>query len=435
MRALLIFSFMFCCVFAQSQSTIVMGYLTDSKSKAPLNKGTILVDKSTKGTTASKDGFYKLKFKNKEKIILHFSFVGYESISKTVNLPKGIDTIRLNVQLRTEAQLIQSINIVADRKPEKVHGNQQYSISDFEFHGNDLIFLTYEKTLKKGSSIVWVDRNQNLKARLEIPSRVNELYCDYRNRIYALGNEHVYQLTFKRNRLGLIRLPIDDFNAILKPCVDSLDNQIAYTDYQWFFPKFNYYFYDQDAQISKKIYQVKDEELYRLYRMQYYFMQPKDKVKARNLANKYGMEKQDVAALMVNFTNTMYYEPLYAPLFVVDDTVLIFDHYSNQILKIDEFGEKIDSIGISYHENREEKWKKLLLKDDGLDEIYSINIKEGHLSLDRINTYNGIIENNYKLKYRYAENIHIKDGYAYYIYRPYESMQKKYLYRELITEN
>ena len=164
-------------------------------------------------------------------------------------------------------------------------------------------------------------------------------------------------------------------------------------------------------------------------------MQPKDKVKARNLAYKYGMEKQDVAALMVNFTNTMYYEPLYAPLFVVDDTVLIFDHYSNQILKIDEFGEKIDSIGISYHENREEKWKKLLLKDDGLDEIYSINIKEGHLSLDRINTYNGIIENNYKLKYRYVENIHIKDGYAYYIYRPYESMQKKYLYRELITEN
>ena len=49
-------------------------------------------------------------------------------------------------------------NIVADRKPEKVHGNQQYSISDFEFHGNDLIFLTYEKTLKKISlNIPYID--------------------------------------------------------------------------------------------------------------------------------------------------------------------------------------------------------------------------------------------------------------------------------------
>ncbi len=435
MRALMIFNFMFCFVLSQSQSNMIIGYLTDSVNSTPLHKGTILVDNSTKGTTASKEGFYKLKFKNKEEVILHFSFVGYESISKIVKLTKGIDTIRLNVQLRKEAQLIQSINIIANRKPEKIHGNQKYSISDFEFYGNDFIFLTYEKTLKKGSSIIWVDRNQNLKARLEIPSRVNELYCDYKNRVYALGDEHAYQLTFKRNRLGLVGLPIDSFNTILKPFLDSLDNKIAYTDYQWFFPKFNYYLYDQDIRISKKVYHVKDEELSRLYRMQYYFMQPKDKVKARNLANKFGMEKQDVAALMVNFTNTMYYEPLYAPLFVVDDTVLIFDHYTDQILKINEFGEKIDSIGISYHENSEQKWKKLLLKDDGLDEIYSINAKEGYFSLDKINTYNGAVENNYKLKYKYVENIQIKDGYAYYIYHPYESMQKKYLYRELITKN
>ncbi|MBL4652911.1 MAG: carboxypeptidase-like regulatory domain-containing protein [Flavobacteriales bacterium] len=417
------------------QNTIVAGYLTDAESSNPLGKGTILVENSAKGTTANNSGFYKLKFKTSGKIILHFSFVGYESVSKTIDLSNKKDTIWLNVQLRNKTQLIDEFSVVADKKPEKVHGTQQYSISDFEFYGNDFVFLTYEKTLKKGSSIVWVDRNQNLKAKIEIPTLITELYCDYRGRIYAIGDNYVYQLTFMRNRLGLTRFPIEDFNAVLKPCVDSLDNQIAFSDYQWFFPKFNYYYFDQNTQKSKKIYQIEDKELYHLYRMQYYFMHPKDKLRARKLANEYGMEKQDVAALMVNFTNTMYFEPLYAPLFVVNDTALIFDHYSDQILKIDEYGEKVDSVAINYHENRDEKWKKLLIKDIMLDEIYSINMKDGHLSLDRINTNNGVIENNHKLHYKYVDNIHIKDGYAYYIYRPYESVQKKYLYRELITEN
>ena len=435
MRSAIILVILFHSFLSYAQHTVIAGYLTDVNSSKPLNKGTILVANSTKGTTANNVGFYKLKIKNKTKVTLHFSYLGYESISKTIDLSKSKDTIWLNVQLRNKAQLIDEFSIVADRKPERVHGTQQYSISDFEFYGNDLVFLVYEKTLKKGSSIVWVDRNQSLKAKIEIPTLVNELYCDYRNRIYAIGDEHVYQLTFKRNRLGLTRFPLEDFNAILKPCVDSLDNQIAFSDYQWFFPKFNYYYYDQNAQTSKKVYQVEDKELYHLYRMQYYFMHPKDKLTARKLANEYSMEKQDVAALMVNFTNTMYYEPLYAPLFVINDTALIFDHYSNQILKIDEYGEKVDSVAIGYHENREEKWKKLLIKDDVLDEIYSVNMKGGHLSLDRINTNNGIIENNHKLHYKYVDNIHIKNGYAYYVYRPYESIQKKYLYRELITEN
>lgn len=418
-----------------SQSVILAGYITDSQTKTPIPKASILVDESTKGTTSKENGYFRIKFKTPEKVTISLSHLGYEPATKTIDLAKAKDTLWLNVALRAKTHIINTFEISAESKPEVVHGTQEYSISDFEFHKDDLLLLTYEKNIKKDREVIWIDKNQKEISSIRIPITVEELYKDYRDRIYVIGEETVFQINFDRSRLSLTKLPFDDFKAILQPCIDTLYKSIAFTVYQWFYPILNYYFYNPTAMTSTKVYEVKDEELYHLYRMQYYFMHPKDKVRARNLAYEYKMEKQDIAALMTGFTNTLYYEPLYAPLFVVNDTALVFDHYSNQIVKIDEYGSKVDSTDISYHQTNDEKWKKMLVKDEITDDIYSVHATNGHLSLNRINTSSGDIDNNFKLKHRYVENIEIKNGYAYYIYRPYESMQKKYLYRELIKEN
>ena len=37
---------------------------------------------------------------------------------------------------------------------------------------------------------------------------------------------------------------------------------------------------------------------------------------------------------------------------------------------------------------------------------------------------------NFKMFHRYPENLVIKDGEVFYIYRPFESPQKKFLYSE-----
>jgi hypothetical protein len=47
-----------------------------------------------------------------------------------------------------------------------------------------------------------------------------------------------------------------------------------------------------------------------------------------------------------------------------------------------------------------------------------------------LNTSTGEIEKVHPLYYKYPEKLKVKNGYAYYIYRPFESLQNKYLYRE-----
>ena len=38
----------------------------------------------------------------------------------------------------------------------------------------------------------------------------------------------------------------------------------------------------------------------------------------------------------------------------------------------------------------------------------------------------------FKMTSQYAKHVRIRDGYVYYIYRPSDSVQKKYLYKERI---
>ena len=40
---------------------------------------------------------------------------------------------------------------------------------------------------------------------------------------------------------------------------------------------------------------------------------------------------------------------------------------------------------------------------------------------------------NFPLYYKYVERLKIVNGEVFYIYRPYETVQKKYIYRERLT--
>jgi hypothetical protein len=66
------------------------------------------------------------------------------------------------------------------------------------------------------------------------------------------------------------------------------------------------------------------------------------------------------------------------------------------------------------------------------NKVYAFFSKDGHHYLKQINHQTGKEVKTYKLKHHSAEKIKIKDGYVYYVYRPFDSTQEKFLYRERI---
>ena len=112
---------------------------------------------------------------------------------------------------------------------------------------------------------------------------------------------------------------------------------------------------------------------------------------------------------------------------------MIFDHYSNYLYKFDNEFKKTDSIPINYHKGKSKKnWEQPILKDKEENKLYALYLKNGFYYMKYINLSNGEVKIAFKLNYRYIENVKVKNGFVYYIYRPFESTQKKYLYREVI---
>jgi TonB dependent receptor-like, beta-barrel/CarboxypepD_reg-like domain/TonB-dependent Receptor Plug Domain len=90
----------------------ISGYVTDLNDGEQLLGATILVNEIQSGTITNLYGFYSLSLEPGI-YTLNFSYLGYETIEKKIELKKNIT---LNIELSTEGKKLQEIVIQGDRK-------------------------------------------------------------------------------------------------------------------------------------------------------------------------------------------------------------------------------------------------------------------------------------------------------------------------------
>jgi hypothetical protein len=207
-----------------------------------------------------------------------------------------------------------------------------------------------------------------------------------------------------------------------------------YFNNQWEkYPAFNYYFSGPKDTLAHLLQAISNADLLNLYNFEYYYLSPPVQLEARRMADFYKTDVHIIAALMSGFTQSLFYEALYAPLFILKDTICIFNHHNDFLYHYTKQNHLIDSIKISYHHPKNwREWKKQLFVDESENKVYAFFSKDGRHYLKQINFQTGKEVLTYKLKHHSAERIKIKDGFVYYVYRPFGSTQERFLYRERI---
>jgi hypothetical protein len=95
------------------------------------------------------------------------------------------------------------------------------------------------------------------------------------------------------------------------------------------------------------------------------------------------------------------------------------------------FGDVIDTIAVFHHYNpRKSGWKRNVIQDKVTGAIYAVFELNGFSYLGLINVNTGKIDKKVKLAFKYVDKIRVNNNFVYYIYRPFESLQRKFLYRE-----
>jgi hypothetical protein len=326
------------------------------------------------------------------------------------------------------------IVVIKPELPDTLFGTQEYSISDFAFDSNNqLVLLTYDHNLRRGSALRLLDKDQKVIDKYHITDQSIELQTDFRNNIHLITEEGVYLVWVENQQLYVYPEEREYYFKNVAPVIDTIAEKVYYSTYSEVYPAFDYWEYDVLDSSNKKVLYIEDTFIMPFYRAEFKYLDQRTKLELHKKQLETGIDKEIWAGALF-FTQTLYYDPIYAPLFKVEgDTLLIFDHYKDLMFKYHPQNGVEDSLAISYHHNaRKSGWEQPLIQDEFTQQIYALFEINGHTYLREINHDTGQVIRSYKLHFKYVEGLQIRNGEVIYIYRPFESIQKKYLYKEVL---
>jgi len=412
------------------------GKVIDDKSHSPIEGAYIRILNSGFQSISNKKGEFSISISHKKHISVLIKHLSYHTKTYEFNIQDSLTALDVVIKLNLKQISLDSITVKPNYKPDTLVYSGRFGIYDYDFYEDKFILLTSEKNLDK-AELKLADYNNKIYHSLKVPSEAGfakELLRDYMGFTNLICEFRIYRIVVDNSTLILFPIQFQDFNAFIKPIIDTLNNKFIYSDYWKEYPQFNYYRYDEENKQKNKLTTIVDTDLLKLYNMEYYYMKPRERLDAIAIAEAYNLDEKIVAALMTGFTKSLYYDPLYAPLFILNDTIHVFDHYKNLLIHFDKYGNKLDSVKINYnHPKNWREWKRLMIKDDVENRVFAVFAKNGHKYLKEIDNRSGEIKGKYKLIFHSADKIKARDGYVYYVYRPFESTQEKFLYREKVS--
>jgi hypothetical protein len=440
---LLFFVFAFCKLavgFSQADSVLVVFEFSDNTFKESIQNvnGTFTISSKSKYRTSNSKGKIEIYIPNNSLISYKCNHAIYESVSgvKKVFLKELTDTFAISIEMvASKINSLKEIVIKAPGVPDTVFESKRLSVADFEVQQNGrLVLLTYPKQLRKGSELLLYDGLEVLNT-FSVPGIAQELVRDYRGNAHVICEDNVYGLHINGQNIEISSLEKEYYLKYLAPILDTNRNKMFFSNFNKDYPAFEYYAFDQLDSTYSKIINIKDDLMMELYKSEYKWVDVRTKLWAKAKEHETGIEAEIWVGANY-FTQSIYYKELYAPLFSKNDTIYVFDYYRDKLFSFDRVGNPLDSVAIYHHyQPKSTGWKKQLIQDKGTGEIYAVYDRSGYSYIGLIDPKTGEIKEQVRLEFRYVDKISIHDNFVYYIYRPFETAQKKFLYKERLPYN
>ena len=396
-----------------------------------LNTGALDNDSILK-FVSDKNGKFEIKTSLNTLILVATSHPIYEDFQQGFRIKEsGKDTLKFEIILKPSSlQNIKEVVIKAPGIPDTIYGSDKMSVADFEIQKNGkLILLTYPKQLKKGGEIILYDGKEILSTfpLLDIPEK---LIRDFRGNTHVLCQNEILTIVLTANEVQVASIEKDYFLQYIAPIVDTNRTKMYINNFNPVYPAFDYFTFDRIDSSYKKILHIEDELMMELYKSEYKWMDVRTKLWAKNKEMETGISAE-VWIGANYFTQSLYYEEAYAPMFHRNDSIFVFDYSKDRLLIFNVFGDIIDTVAVFHHYNpRKSGWKKNVIQDKVTGAIYALFELNGFSYLGLIDVNTGNIDKKVKLSFKYVDKIRVNNNFVYYIYRPFESLQRKFLYRE-----
>lgn len=417
----------------------IRGQVVDARGDLPLAGAHVRVEGVYGGTYTDAHGWFELSCSERTPLV-RVTYVGFEDLLKSVATSSPSEP-RIVLRLRPKATELPMAEVLAP-DPELVYERKDLHVGHYLVTNEGLWVLVYDRERLwhadyeagrqelRGARLHLLDTDFRERACIALPGDAHAMHRDYAGRTIVEGRYEAWLATEGEEGIELASMPVNTLHEAVLPGTDTINGQLIGNNLDETFPAFDYFVRDLRTGTDSVFCAIVDQFTLSLFRSQYKYMQDSDKVIAMDLALETGIDAEIIAGYMTDFPNDLYFHVPYAPLFVMNDTLCIFDHYFERIRRFDRHLQLIDEVPIVYH--RDPDWKGELLNDRLSDAVYARFSKGPVTILQHVDPRTGALGAITRLTHPYPDEVQVSGGYAYYVYRPYGSLQKRTLYREVI---
>jgi hypothetical protein len=414
--------------------------LVDFETRAPISDAVMESSNLVKALRSDQNGVIEVPMSELDSVWVKIQRIGYKTTNAWITIqPPYEDQIIFLIKEEFE---FTTVEITA--APKVVFGSDTMHVADFQFWGDDILLLTYEEeerwkktseakmTIYRNCQLVLINAQNKILQIASLPGEFQCFYTKHPTSTFLIGRNDHYLVSMPHDQIQLQRIEAEDFKQIIEPLIAIHDDCQLYTNYNKEFPAFDYYLYHIADSLFQLLHHVEDESLMRMFRSEYKYLSPREKLDALRYEMDTGTDKEIVAAYMRGFQHTSYYEPLNAPMIAMDSALWLFDHHHDALMRYDWDGERLDSVSIHYHHVKKPlRWQAQIIADQEIQKVYTSYDRNGYTEVHEIMADGSHIKR-MDLAYRYTDQLRILGGYAYYVYRPFESSQRRFLYKEKI---
>ena len=403
------------CLISAFQATaqerqIVQGYCKDGNGKAIENVSVYVHDSLLVSVTDEQGRFTYSHAKEGEK--LRFAHMVFEPTYYTIK-EKDINGKNLTVNMKIKSHELLEVEVTANA-PHIAFDNPVMTVIDYTLRDDGIYLIAYRR---RNSTLLHLSFDMDTLHEMKISSRYKYITKDAFGDIYAINDYQASLVGFMELEDGKKLLMnfyhsmsrrafFDKFAAIV-----AASDSIFVTGQRHFFNTgLGYYrhIFGRDEE-PKLLYYIEDEEA-------------AGSIRRRN--GHYEVQFEFI-------------DPVYAPIYAVDNKFYIFAYIDNETIVFDAAGNELERYPLTFHEYRkwngktvpDRRWKRKMLVDQARKEFYTIFVNDGLCTLKRIDLQTGTATAVIDLSgYPFAENMRIHDGVLYFIY-PTGFNKRKALYQ------
>ena len=423
------------------QQALLHGTVVDAISGTPLKDAHIVVKGSEYATATDAQGKFSLRCERQGDVVLVVSYIGYAGTERKVSRRELEGKDAMVIRLEPKTTLLPILDVQAEG-PEVVYQRTDLHVGAYHANAEGLWVLTYEKPqlwhaegdagqqVLRGARLHLLDTDFHERASILMPSDAHALHHDHAQRTLVEGLKEAWFAWMGEDGIELGRIDKHTLHDAVLPWTDSIAGKLLGNNLDVTFPAFDHFARDMATGEDHIFCSVTDAHTLELFRSQYKYMEGRDKVIAMDLALETGIDAEIIAGYMTGFPKDLYFHVPYAPLFVVHDTICVFDHYRERMRRYSAALEVLDEVPITHQNVRD--WDGMLLQDAATEEVYVQFSRNARTWIRRIDPRTGELGAATALTYSYPEEVQVYNGYVYYVYRPFGSLQKRTLYREAL---